>query len=144
MRRFTALIVAFVIALCSLSACSSGSYEDGYSEGYDDGYIDGHSDAEYDLQYLVEEKFSDGYDMGYEDGQHDAWEELGSAYEYEAIHYARKNSGWSPEEAWSLIESYQNNEPFYQDGSLPSEQDYINAINSLIYFYDYFYTSRYK
>lgn len=140
MKRIFAVIFLLFFSVCVSSACEPKNYEVGYEEGYNDGY----SDAKYDLEYLIEEKFSDGYDIGYDDGQSDAWDELGADYEYEAIHYARKNSGWSPEEAWGLIESYQNNEPFYQDGSSPSEQDYLNAIESLIYFYDYFYSSRYK
>ena len=107
-------------------------HANGYYEGYDVGYYDG-----YDF----------GYGEGYSDGSDNGWidnlEGPGRYFEEDARHYAREHSGWTPEEAWMLIEAYQNQEPWYKDGSLPSEQDYLDAINSLIYFYDYFYSKRY-
>ena len=109
------------------------SYYDGYGEGYDEGYEEG-------LVY--------GYDCGHDDGVYYDWDdnigEIGRYFEDEAVYYAKDQSGWRPEEAWMLIEAYQNNEPFYQDGSPPSEQDYIDAIDSLMYFYDYFYSKIYE
>lgn len=111
-------------------------YDDSYIEGYDDGYSEGY-----------DEGLSIGRDYGYEEGIDDGWidniEEPANYLEYEAVHYAIDHGGLHPEEAWMLIEAYQNNEPFYEDGSSPSEQDYIAAIDSLIYFYDYFCSARY-
>jgi hypothetical protein len=108
-------------------------YNDGYDEGYDEGYYEG---------------YYEGYDEGHYDGIYYDWEEniheIAVELEYDAIHYAVENGGWHPEEAWMIIEAYQNNEPFYKDGSPPSKQDYFDAIDSLIYFYDYFYSARYE
>ena len=113
------------------------SYYEGYDDGYDDGYDCGHDDGYYE-----------GYDRGHDDGIYDDWydniDEIGWYFEDEAVHYAKEQGGWHPEEAWMIIEAYRNNEPFYQDGSPPSKQDYIDAIDTLIYFYDYFYSARYE
>ena len=104
-----------------------------YDVGYDDGYYEG---------------YYEGYDEGHYDGVYCDWEEnireIACELEYDAVHYAVDNGGWHPEEAWMIIEAYRNNEPFYQNGSPPSKQDYIDAIDSLIYFYDYFYSARYE
>lgn len=127
MKKATAIIAVWII-LCFLSACSMETYDDGYEDGYSDGY----SDAE-------DEEFFDGYDIGYDDGKRD-----GSWLEEDAIDYVREHSDWHPEEAVEVIEAYQNNEPFWRDGSPPSYEEYLDAIDSLIYFYDYFYSVRYK
>lgn len=99
-----------------------------YNEAYDEGY-------------------NDGYDEGHYNGIYFDWEEniceIATELEYEAVFYAKENGGWHPEEACMIIEAYQNNKPFYQDGSPPSKQDYLDAIDSLKYFYDYFYSARY-
>lgn len=109
------------------------AYSDGYNEGYDEGYDEG---------------LEIGYDYGHDDGIYYDWEEnideIGWYFEEEAIDYAIENGGWHPEEAWMVIEAYQNNASFYQNGSPPTKQDYLDAINSLIYFYDYFYSERYE
>ena len=111
----------------------------------DDSYYEGYND-------VYDEGYNDGIELGYNEGHHDGiyydWEEnideIGSYFEQEAVYYDKDNGGWHPEEAWEIIEAYQNNEPFYSDGSQPSKQDYMDAINSLIYFYDYFYSERYE
>ena len=134
MKKITVMLVV-LIALCYLSACTQETYEDGYADGYADGFLD----AKFEMEYLADEKFLDGYDIGYSDGQMDVeW------LEYEAIHYARQYSEWSPEEAVSIIRAYQNNDPFWRDGSSPRNEEYLDAIESLIYFYDYFFCARYK
>lgn len=141
MKKLIAMITLSLL-LCSLSACTQGAYESSYQEGYSDGY----SAAEIEMEYLLEEEFLEGYDLGYEEGYWDAKQEYSDYWELEqeAIHYAREYSEWSPEEAWMVIEAYQNNEPFHVDGSSPSKEEYLDAIDSLIYFYDYFYSRKYK
>ena len=122
-----------VFLVFSLTSCfSQESYTDDSSSvdlAYDDGYYDGYDDGYYD---------------GSEEGWYDNIDEIGWFFEEEAVHYAAEHGGWHPEEAWGLIEAYQNNEPFYEDGSPPSKQDYFDAIESLIYFYEYFYGKKYS
>ena len=150
MKRFFAVIVLFALSICLLSCNYRGTYEDGYADGYSDGY----SDAESEMQYLIEEEFLDGYDIGRDDGYDIGYDDgyWEAEYEYndygwledEAVHYARKYSEWHPEEAMWVIESYQNKEPFWQDGSPPSHEEYLDAIESLIRFYEYFYCAMYE
>ena len=139
MKKFAAIIAVLSLVLC-LSACGKGYYEDGYADGYADGY----SDAESDMQYLIEDKCLEWYDMGYDDGWVDNIDEIGRFFEEEAVDFVRDHCEWHPEEAVGIIEAYQNNESFYEDGSHPSRQDYLDAIDSLIYFYEYFYGSYYE
>lgn len=135
MKKLYAVILAVIVLLCCLAVYTGSSirtaekekketyFEDGYNKGYNDGY-----DAGYD----------EGSFYGYEDGRNEIeWAEE------EAIFYAKENGGWHPEEAWMIIEAYRNKEPFYSDGSIPSEQDYNDAVNSLIYFFEYFYSKNY-
>ena len=128
MKRFTALVIVFFIALCSLSACSKGTYEDGYEDGYNDGY----SDAEFEMECLFEEEFLDGYDIGYDDGYDEGCEEVHSAID-EAEHYARSKTGLSVYEAW-------NNISIYHDGvdpcghPLPTKKEYLLSIETLVLF----------
>ena len=135
-------IIAVVLLSCSLSACEQEGYEAGYEAGYSDGY----SDAEIEMEYLLDEEFLDGYDWGYDDGYWEAEKEYGKYrwLEEDAMHYAREQTGWDLESACMLIEAYQNNEPFYVDGSCPSEKDYLDAIETLICFYDYFFSKMYE
>lgn len=142
MKRFVTTLVLFALSICLLSCSQGRTYED----GYEDGYADGYSTAESDMQYLMEEEFLDGYDIGYDDGYREAEDEYNDYgwLEDEAIHYVREYSEWSPEEAMSVIEAYQNNEPFWQDGSPPSREEYLDAIESLIRFYEYFYCAMYE
>ena len=142
MKRFVTTLVLFALSICLLSCSQGRTYED----GYEDGYADGYSTAESDMQYLMEEEFLDGYDIGYDDGYREAEDEYNDYgwLEDEAIHYVREYSEGSPEEAMSVIEAYQNNEPFWQDGSPPSREEYLDAIESLIRFYEYFYCAMYE
>ena len=127
MRKILTFVVVFAITM-GLSACSLDPYKSDYDEGYDFGYEVG-----YDY----------GYERGYEDG-YDEGKLDGSALEEEGIHYAREHSGWSPEEAMYVIEAYQTGKSCWKDGSLPSHEEYLDAIESLIYFYDYFYSVKYN
>lgn len=152
MKRFIAVAVLFTLVICLLSCSYEGTYDEGYSEGYDDGY----SDAKFEMECLIEEEYLGRYDSGYDNGYWDGYlegsregwidrlEDPGRYLEDEAVHYARKYSEWHPEEAMVIIEAYQNNEPLPDENSVPSKQDYLEAIDSLIYFYDYFYSARYE
>ena len=135
MKQTAAMLTVLMLVLC-LSACSKPTYEEGYEDGY--------SDAESDMQYLIEEECLEWYDMGYDDGWVDNIGEIGRYFEEEAVDYVREYCEWHPEEAVCIIEAYQNNESFYEDGSPPSRQDYLDAIDSLVYFYNYFYGSYYE
>lgn len=132
MKKHCAILSVIAILLCCLSSCGKSDYA---------------RDREAKEEAIYQRGYEDGYDEGYFDGSDDGWmyniEEPGRYLEEEAVDYARKQSGWTPEEAWMLIDAYQNQEPWYEDGSVPSEQDYLDAINSLIYFYDYFYSKKY-
>lgn len=133
-KRF--IILSVIIILLFLSSCGGKSEyarereakkEAIYQEGYDAGYEEGRWEG-----------YDEGYFYGYEDGYDDGCEEVARAEE-EAIFYAKEKGGWHPEEAWMVIEAYRNKEAFYEDGSPPSKQDYDDAVNSLISFYEFFY-----
>lgn len=146
MKRLIAIVASLALVICLLSCSYEGTYDEGYSDGYDDGY----SDARFEMECLIEEKYLDRYDTGYDNGYWDGYLEAEEEYSYygwledEAIHYAREYSEWSPEEAMELIEAYQNNKHFWQDGSPPSHEEYLDAIESLIRFYEYFYCAMYE
>ena len=55
----------------------------------------------------------------------------------EAERYASGEYGWSPEEACEVIICYLNREKYFD--SVPTEEDYLDAVGTLIAFYDYFY-----
>ena len=144
------LIIGIVGAVSELKAKHANdedvAYIDYYGAGYSAGWVDGKTEA--DLQWtdygdeMYAQGFEEGYQACYEDDEASA--SAASNLEWEAVDYAREKSGWSPEEAWCVIEAYQNNEPWYQDGSAPTAQDYSEAIDSLIYFYEYFYGGHYE
>lgn len=124
MKKIISLIAVLALTVICLTACGLEPYKSDYDEGYDYGYDYG---------------YERGYEDGYEEGKLD-----GSVLEEEGIHYAREHSGWSPEEAMYIIDAYQNDKPFWKDGSPPSHKDYLEAIESLIYFYDYFFSAKYN
>lgn len=130
LKKVTVIITALTV-LFLLTSCSAKTYDEGYEEGYNDGY----SDAELEL----EEQLLDWYEIGYDDGQMD-----GKWLEYEASDYARKHTGWIPEEAVMIIDAYHSGAPFWPDGSPPSHNDYLDAIETLARFYEYFFCRLYK
>ena len=134
------IILGVVTGISDFPKSRDNEYEDLYIDGYSVGYDDGYS-VGYD------EGLSIGWDYGHDEGIYYDWAdnvaEIGCYFEEDAVHYAKDHGGWHPEEAWMIIEAYQNSEPFYEDGSSPSEQDYLAAIDSLIDFNDYFYSARY-
>lgn len=134
---------------------------DMYGDSYDRGYIDGFSKAEADGQYYAEQEYKIGYEEGYSDGLNAHSEDSYSDFDadaywaeykvyaanhfgHEAESYASIESEWHPEEALMIIECYENNEYSEECGSVPTKQDFLDAVYSLMCFYDYFYGSRYE
>lgn len=124
---FTMVVGAICLDFTTPKPTATRTYDSGYEEGFDS-----------------------GYDIGYEDGfdarSGDDWgnnQSILYAME-EAIYYARDNSGWHPEEAVDLIEAYQKQLPYYENGSPPTHQDYLAAVQSLQDFFEYFYSGKYK
>lgn len=133
---FASIIMAIMLFGIVLSSCSS-KQESSNDELYQDGY-----DAGYDIG------FDEGYEYGRVDGaffdRDDNMAEIACDLEDEAIHYVVEQGYWHPEEACTIIEAYQNNTAYYKNGSSPSKQDYIKAVDSLICFYNYFYCKLYE
>ena len=138
MKKLIAVLVSLASVICLVSCGNIRSYDDGFEDGYDDGYSD--------AVLKMEKKFSYWYDEGYWEGSREGWidylEKPGRYLEEEAVHYAREYSQWHPEEAMAIIQSYQNKEPL--DGAIPTYEEYIDAIESLLRFYEYFYCAMYK
>lgn len=130
MRKFFPFLLVIFIMFLSSCQLSNDYYESGYFDGYDDGFADALSSIDpldivddIDSQYLF---FRTAPEL-----------------EDNAIYHAREYSDWSPEEAMCVIEAYESGEKYY--GSYPiTEDDYRNAIRSLYYFYDYFYSRCYE
>lgn len=97
-----------------------GGYEVGFDEGYDVGYDEGYEE-EYEEGYYSDDFLHDGIFYSYE----------------EAIHFARDDGGWHPEEAWCIIEDY-------RAGNDVSREEYEAAIDSLIAFHEYYYNHEYE
>ena len=137
-KNITTLIMLMVIIFSFTSCYYQENYKEDYYDIYNNGYNEGYDDG-YDIGR------EDGYYDGVEDGWQDNIDEIGWWFEGNAIRYARERSsgGWVPEEAWGIIEAYQNNEPLY-DNEIPSEQEYHEAVDSLICFYEYFYGKHYQ
>ena len=125
MKKIIAIVAAIFVVLWSFKMFDGG-YESGNTTGYDNGY-------------------EDGYEAGYEWGYIQAEDEYNyyGWLEEEGIHYARKYSEWSPEEAMYVIRAYQDNEPLYHN-AVPSEEEYIDAVESLFRFYEYFLYAMYE
>ena len=123
MRKLFALLAVLAVTLsaCAYSQDSSDdAFERGYSAGYDDGYDDGKWDMYDDLPDIDEIL----YDVA------DAAED-----------YAAEQTGMEVEEAYWNIEQYQhpdpNEDPVYW-------QDYMDSIETLRCYYDYFYSQVYR
>lgn len=113
------LCLVLLLTSCNLNnKTSSSSWEKGFDEGFSQG-------------------FDEGFDEGYYEGYNEGFDEILNVI-YEAESYAADNGGWHPYEAMWVIEMYQTKKSYYPDGSLPTKEEYYNAINSLIYFYEFF------
>ena len=109
----------------ALESLYDEGYEEGSSSGYDKGYDEGHDDG-----------YNDGYNNGYDEGYSEALTYFESIIEYDAIHYARENSDFHPEEALCIIDDYENGTPV-------TEEDYNEAIESLYRYCEYLYYKEY-
>lgn len=125
-RLFFALVM--VLLLCG---CSTHTYEDGYQDGF--------NDASFELETEYEWYLSESYREGYTDG-YDRIKESRSAAEY----YACDRAVYHPEEALMIIDAYENNEPFWNNGNPPSYQEYMDAARSLYYFYEYYFNGEFN
>lgn len=126
------ILVGIIGSISELKTWNSDHEDDSYNENcfsYDD-YME-YGDSMYDIGK------EDGYETGYKDGAMS--DDAISFSEEEATWYAREKSGWSPEEAMAIIYAYKNGDPFYEDDSPPSENDYLDAVDTLVYFFEYFY-----
>lgn len=90
-----------------------------------------------------DEIFDDGFDEGFIEGYYSGFYEIYNSV-HEAEHYALDKGGWHPEEAVAVIEMYRTKVSYYPDGSIPTEEEYLDAINSLVAFYEYFYSAKYE
>ena len=119
------ILVALFLAVCLLTSCG---YNNTYENGYADGYNDGYSDAELNAQYTLDEAFSNGFDTGYDEG----YDEVRDAID-KAADYAREQTGWSVYEAYCNISIY--NDGVHPNGyALPTEEEYLESIDTLVYF----------
>lgn len=147
-KRVLSLFAMLAVVLCLISCSYNGSYDEGYSEGYDEGYFDALDVMQYELELEYEYGYEKGYSNGYEECMEYGWleniDKFGNYFGREAEHYASRASEWHPEEAWVIIEAYRTGSYVDFCGSVPSWQDYQDAVDSLICFYDYFYGSVYE
>lgn len=117
MRKLFALLAVLAVTLsaCAYSQDSSDdAFERGYSAGYDDGYDDGKWDMYDDLPDIDDIL----YDVA------DA-----------AADWAAEQTGMEVDEAYWNIEQYQHPDPSEDPVSW---QDYMDSIETLQYYYDYF------
>lgn len=136
--------------------------KDAKDDAYREGYLDGEDNA-YPVAYEkgYESGKSAGYESGFEDGivqGHSEWGEMANDnwsdnddliaeiaehIDYEATRYVVENGGWHPEEAMQIIADYGSECPEYWSYP-PTAQEYQEAIDSLIAYYEYFYFREYQ
>lgn len=131
MKRF---FIVFLIALLACGLCACGSHTN-YNQEIEDAYLEGIVIGEGEG---YEYGYDEGYAEGYDDGRDDGWNEAVRYVQSEAEHYARECDYWTPEEAFWIIDDYLNG----VEGV--TEEDYIAAVQTLCYFYEYFYCGMYK
>lgn len=128
-----ALILSIIFI--SFSSCSGYSAkeiqeirDDSWDKGFDAGYSEGYSDG------------MDAHSNFWDDpGDYSDIEDIVSeAYGYAAI------GDIDPMEAWYIIDCYQNKEAYYDNGALPTKDDYDTAAAVLLNFYCYFENGEYK
>lgn len=96
------------------------AYEKGYNNGYDDGYFDGISGSDMSVHEILNS-------------------EAFSIIREEAELYASDAYDWHPEEACEIILCYLNQEKFID--AVPTKDEYMEAVGTLIAFYDFFYSN---
>ena len=112
------------------------------------------------ILFCVASQNSNSYDDGYNQGTEDAWYSILEECETEdpresffeenvyevlsdAEHYTIRNSSWHPEEAVYIIDIYFNPDN-YPDEDPPTHEEYLDAVESLCVFYEYFYGRHYE
>ena len=134
MKRIWSLLFLILFSCVCLSACSSESMytQHQYDEAYEQGYFDGMQDAEADSWYSVDAPDEAAYTE----------EQIKDSFGWmmdDAHSHAIDFGGLHPEEAWGIIEDYHNGSTeFFEDP--PTEEEYKEAVNSMIGFYEYFYS----
>lgn len=136
------VVVLTMVMLFIFSGCSNNSalYEEAYEDGYRDGFADGENSLSVD----------DAYAEGFSDGQSKTKKELPDMSDYfymietEAVDSSIDFGGWHPEEAWGIIESYENNDASFWGDRVPTKSEYHEAVHSLIGFYEYFYSGNHR
>lgn len=128
------IFAVIIVALIILPFFVSDSHEtDDYEIGYDAGYSDARSKYEDDYSRGYDDGYSEGYCMGSSDLFHEC--ELTDTV-YKAYEYARDNTSWSVYEAWNNILIYHDGyDPYGYD--LPTEAEYLQSIETLVYFCEY-------
>lgn len=127
-----------LICLCAvllLTSCGGDSkveYKDPNLYRYENDYEEESSSWE--------DGYEAGYDEGFYEGYNQGFNEMENAVA-EAIDYAEY---FHPEEAMWIIEMYQTKVSYHPDGSLPTKEEYLQAIDSLVDFYEYFYNWEYQ
>lgn len=127
MKKYLIVVVS-VLLLLSFSACSEppdydDGWDDGYDAGYDAGFFKGYDTAEDEIGGSDDDW---EYGRDYEDSSTSIWE-----IEEAASWYAQKKTGLSAYEAAQEV-------GMYLDGdSSVSKADYDNAVETLLYFYEY-------
>jgi flagellar biosynthesis/type III secretory pathway protein FliH len=168
-RKYIWVFIPIIVVTIILSSCYRPRHSEDYYDGYHEGYEDGANDWD-----VLDEKFqsgieigreegyeyghSDGYSEGFDDGYGEGYEE-GRDYGYElgredfdriesivddAVSRAKTYSEWHPDEALEIIYCYENKEAFWDNGSPPTYDEYLDAIDSLYGFYEYFYNGWYN
>lgn len=136
MRSLLKIMLSFalyiILAFCLSSCKTVKSYEEGYNEGFEDG----HFYATEELTGHSFEMYQNGYDEAYRDFVFDI-------IQSEAIDYARNFGGYGPEEAMCIIDSYKRGDSYW--GKTPiTEAEYIDAVETLYHYYEYFFIAMYE
>ena len=134
MRR---IILSLMVCCVLLSGCATVYNEDEVREAEELAYSKGEA-------WGYEEGFAAGYDAGFEDGCSEGLDGGESVWDVfsEAESYAFQTTEWSVEEASAIVSDYLYGTNY--SGFMPSQKDFIAAVETLDAFYMYFYDGEYK
>lgn len=132
MRKLASLIIAVTFVFALVGCFSASEYDEEYDQGYEagykvgytagseDGYIEGYNEAEEYYEFRPSREYDDGPGV-------ELWE-----VEEEASWYAYEKSGLSAYEAAQIVGTY------LDGGNDFTHEEYLQAVESLMYFYYYF------
>lgn len=132
MKNVSAVIIALTFIFALVGCSSVSEYDEGYAQGYndgyevgytagsDDGYIEGYNEAAEYYEFNSDRDYDDS--PGFE-----LWE-----VEEKASWYAHERSGLSAYEAAQIVGIY------LDGGNDFTHEEYLQALESLMYFYYYF------